>query len=57
MKVDFCKNISMQEQQVILAWLENQKLQSSQLVNINGIDYNLVVIFESNQIAAIRVIK
>jgi len=57
MKVDFCGSISEQEQQTVKDWIENNKLQSCQIINIDGINYNLVVVFESNQIAAIRVIK
>ena len=57
MKIDFCDSISAQEQQVIISWLGSQKLQSSQIVKLNGIDYNLILVFENDQIAAIRVIK
>lgn len=57
MNVDFCDSISAQEQQAVKDWIENNKLQSCQIVNIDGIDYNLIVVFESDQIAAIRVIK
>lgn len=57
MHVQFSGNISLQEQQAIKAWLENNKLQSCQIVNIDGFDYNLIVVFEDNQIVAIRVIK
>jgi hypothetical protein len=57
MKVDFCDNISAQEQQAIMCWLKNSKLPSSQIVKINGIDYNVIVIFEGTLIAAVRVIK
>lgn len=57
MIVEFLDNISMQEQKSIKDWLENNKLQSSQIVKINGVDYNIIVIFENDQIIAIRVIK
>ena len=57
MKVDFCDSISAQEQQTVKDWIEDNKLHSCQIVNIDGIDYNLIVVFESNQIVAIRVIK
>ena len=57
MIVEFDKNISMQEQKAIKDWLENNKLQSCQIVKINGVDYNFIVVFENNQIVAIRVIK
>ena len=57
MIVNFCGNISMQEQQAIKDWLENNELQSCQIVKINGVDYNFIVVFENDQIVAIRVIK
>ena len=57
MIANFCGNISVQEQQAIKNWLENNELQSCQIVKISGIDYNLIVVFESAQIVAIRVIK
>ena len=57
MIVEFSKNLSVQEQQSIMNWLENNKLQSCQIVKINGVDYNFIVVFENNQIVAIRVIK
>ena len=57
MIVNFCGNISMQEQQAIKDWLENNELQSCQIVKINGVDYNFIVVFEYDQIVAIRVIK
>lgn len=57
MIVEFLDNISMQEQQSIRDWLENNKLQSCQIVQIDGIDYNFIVVFENNQIVLIRVIK
>lgn len=57
MIVEFDENISMQEQQAIKYWLKNNKLQSCQIVKINGVDYNFIVVFENNQIVAIRVIK
>ena len=57
MVVEFCENISVQEQQAIKAWLNNNKLQSCQIVKINGTDYNFVVVFENDQIVSIRVIK
>lgn len=57
MIVQFCGNISLQEQQVVKDWIENNKPQSCQIVNIDGIDYNLIVVFESIQIVAIRVIN
>lgn len=57
MIVNFCGNISIQEQQAIKYWLENNKLRSCQIVKINGVDYNFIVVFENDQIVAIRVIK
>ena len=57
MIVEFLDNISMQEQQSIKDWLKNNKLQSCQIVKINGIDYNIIVVFENDQIVAIRVYK
>lgn len=57
MIVEFDENISMQEQQAIKYWLKNNKLQSCQIVKINGVDYNFIVAFENDQIVAIRVIK
>ena len=57
MFVQFSGNVSLQEQQGVKDWIENNKLQSCQIVNIDGIDYDLTVVFESNQIVAIRVIK
>lgn len=57
MVVEFCENISVQEQQAIKAWLNNNKLQSCHIVKIDGADYNFVVVFENAQIVAIRVIK
>ena len=57
MIANFCGNISAQEQQAIKNWLENNELQSCQIVKISGIGYNLNVVFESAQIVAIRVIK
>ena len=57
MIVEFIDNISMQEQQAIKEWLENNKLQSCQIVIINGLNYNFIVVFENDQIVAIRVIK
>ena len=57
MIVEFLDNISMQEQQSIKDWLENNKLQFSQIVKINGVDYNIIVVFEDTQIVTIRVIK
>ena len=57
MVVKFDENISTQEQQAIKTWLNNNKLQSSQIVKINGTDYNFIVVFENTQIVAIRVIK
>ncbi len=57
MIVEFSENLSVQEQQSIMNWLENNKLQSCQIVKINGVDYNFIVVFENDQIVAIRVIK
>ena len=57
MLIQFSGNISLQEQQVVNDWVENNKLQSCQIVNIDGIDYNIIVVFERNPIVAIRVIK
>lgn len=57
MIVEFIDNISMQEQQSIKEWLENNNLQSCQIVKINGVNYNFIVVFENDQIVAIRVIK
>lgn len=57
MIVEILNNISVQEQQSIKIWLENNKLQFCQIVKINGVDYNFIVVFENNQIVAIRVIK
>ena len=57
MVVEFCENISVQEQQAIKVWLNNNKLQSCQSVKIDGADYNFVVVFENDQIVAMRVIK
>ena len=57
MIVEFLDNISMKEQQAIKGWIKNNKLKSCQFVEINGVNYNLVVVFENNQIVAIRVIK
>ena len=57
MIVEFDKNISMREQQVIKVWLNNNKLQSCQIVKINGVNYNFIVVFENDQIVAMRVIK
>ena len=57
MIVEFLGDISMQEQKAIKDWLENNKLQSCQIVKINGVDYNFIVVFENNHIVAIRVIK
>lgn len=57
MIVNFCGNISMQEQQSIKDWIENNKLQSCQIVKIDGVDYNIIVVFENDQIVATRVIK
>ena len=57
MIVEFLDNISTQEQPSIKDWLENNKLQSSQIVKINDVNYNIIVVFENDQIVAIRVIK
>lgn len=57
MIVEFLGDISMQEQQAIKYWLKKNKLHSCQIVKINGVDYNFIVVFENNQIVAIRVIK
>ena len=57
MIVEFLGDISMQEQKAIKDWLENNKLQSCQIVKINGVDYNFIVVFENDQIVAIRAIK
>lgn len=57
MLVEFSENISAQEQQSIKNWFENNKLQFCQIVKINGVDYNIIVVFENDQIVAIRVIK
>ena len=57
MIVEFLDNISMQEQQSIKDWLENNKLQSSQIVKINGVNYNIIVVLGNDQIVAIRVIE
>lgn len=57
MIVEFLGDISMQEQKAIKDWLENNKLQSCQIVKINGVDYSFIVVFENDQIVAIRVIK
>lgn len=57
MIVQFGGNISLQEQQDIKDWIENNKLQSCQIATISGIIYNFIVVFESAQIVAIRVIK
>ena len=45
MIVEFLGDISMQEQKAIKDWLENNKLQSCQIVKINGVDYNFIVVF------------
>ena len=57
MIVEFLDDISMQEQQSIKDWIENSKIQSSQIVRIDDVDYNIIVVFENDQIVAIRVIK
>ena len=57
MIVEFLGDISMQEQKAIKDWLENNKLQSCQIVKITGVDYNFIVVFENDQNVAIRVIK
>ena len=57
MVVEFSENITTQEQQAIKNWLKNHKLQSCQIVKINGIDYNMLAVFENTRIVAIRVIK
>ena len=57
MIVKLSEKISVQEQQSIKEWLENNKLQSCQIVEINGVNYNFIVVFENDQIVAMRVIK
>ena len=57
MMIKFDKNISIEEQQTIKVWLNNNKLQSCQIVKIDGIDYNFVAVFENTQIVVIRVFK
>ena len=57
MMIEFDKSISIKEQQAIKAWLNNNKLQSCQIVKIDGIDYNFMVVFENTQIVVIRVFK
>lgn len=57
MIIQFSLNVSNDEKPLIKNWLKNNEIHQCQIARINGIDYNIIVVFQDTQIVAVRMIK